>query len=49
MQDPSSAQPQGIPSYGIPNIAVSRRDMLSRCGMGIGALALADIMASIQR
>ncbi|MFY9252113.1 MAG: DUF1501 domain-containing protein [Fuerstiella sp.] len=28
----------------LPNIAVSRRDMLSRCGMGFGALALADIM-----
>lgn len=29
----------------LQNIAMNRRDMLSRCGMGMGALALGDIMS----
>ena len=29
----------------VPNIAVSRRDMLSRCGMGMGSMMLGDLLA----
>ena len=46
MQDPVSNNAETQMQGALPSFALSRRDMLSRCGMGFGALALADIMGA---
>src|SRR3989304_3808182 len=36
-------------SFPFEHLALTRRELLHRCGMGFGALALGDLMAQTQR